>query len=78
MKNIFLEACRKMHPKESIKVFVECIAETLKYAPHRGTRVSFYNNMDVYHMVADDLLAYWQGLMHICDLNCFQALNNLP
>ncbi|XP_051957456.1 uncharacterized protein LOC127625999 [Xyrauchen texanus] len=32
---VIIQACRKMHPKESIKVFVECIAETFKYAPHR-------------------------------------------
>jgi len=38
--NVFLEACQKMYPKVPIKVLEEYISDTLKYSPHRESRVS--------------------------------------
>ncbi|XP_047190417.1 uncharacterized protein LOC118319457 isoform X5 [Scophthalmus maximus] len=33
------EACSKSYPKITLKTVETCIADTLRYAPHRGTRV---------------------------------------
>lgn len=46
--NFFSEVCQKLHPNVQVKVFEEYIAETLKYAPHRDSKVS--NIQELWHV----------------------------
>ncbi|XP_047190418.1 uncharacterized protein LOC118319457 isoform X6 [Scophthalmus maximus] len=36
---VVVQACSKSYPKITLKTVETCIADTLRYAPHRGTRV---------------------------------------
>ncbi|XP_073723643.1 uncharacterized protein [Misgurnus anguillicaudatus] len=43
---LFEEACQKIHPKVPAKVLEDCIADTLKYAPHRESRMEHEQQTD--------------------------------
>nr|XP_055036501.1 uncharacterized protein LOC129423983 isoform X2 [Misgurnus anguillicaudatus] len=44
--SVIIQACQKIHPKVPAKVLEDCIADTLKYAPHRESRMEHEQQTD--------------------------------